>query len=129
LLVVGVGVALSQGAGQDRRKTPKQQPGTNKTYVPTREITVDQQTGQVRKPTAEETQQLVASLSSMLNPSTDGLTGRTLSDGTRQVTLEGRLAPVAIARPREDGTMEVRCVTSFEEALDFLGLVEAGTAQ
>jgi hypothetical protein len=127
--IVAVSVVLINASGQDRRKPQKQQSPTTKTYVPTRDITLDQQTGQARKPTAEETQQLVASLSTMLSPSTDGLQAKTLSDGTRQVTLEGRFAPVAIARAKEDGTMEVRCVTSFEEAIDFLGLVEANSAQ
>jgi hypothetical protein len=130
VLVVGLWVALTHASGQGRIKTPKAAPQSQagKTYVPTREITVDKQTGKVRKPTAEETQELVASLSSMLSRSTEGLTARTLPDGARQVTLEGRFAPVAIARPRADGTMEVRCVTSFDEAADFLGLVESGSA-
>src|SRR4051812_25867801 len=96
LAVVGVSlglwVAFTQAAGQGRLKTPKAMPPQSqagKTYVPTREITVDAQPGKVRKPTAEETQELVASLSSMLSKSTDGLAARTLPDGTRQVTLEG----------------------------------------
>lgn len=129
VLLVGLWVALTHASGQGRLKSPRPAPQSQsgKTYVATREITVDKQTGKVRKPTAEETQELVASLSSMLNHSTEGLTGRTLPDGTRQVTLEGRFAPVAIARPRADGSMEVRCVTSFGEAADFLGLAEAGS--
>jgi hypothetical protein len=129
ILLVGLWVVLTHASGSGRAKTPTQAaPQAQKTYVPTREITVDKQTGKARKPTAEETQQLVASLSSMLSKSTDGLTAKTLADGTRQVTLEGRFAPVAIARPRADGSMEVRCVTSFDEAADFLGLVESGSA-
>jgi hypothetical protein len=131
VLVVGLWVALTHASGQGRLKSPQPAPASQaaaKTYVPTREITVDKQTGKVRKPTAEETQELVASLSSMLSRSTEGLTARTLPDGARQVTLEGRFAPVAIARPRADGTMEVRCVTSFDEAADFLGLVESSSA-
>lgn len=130
-MAVGLWAALTHAAGQDRMKTPKPAPAApaGKTYVPTREITVDKQTGRLRKPTAEETQELVASLSSMLSKSTDDLTARTLPDGTRQVTLEGRFAPVVVARPREDGTTEVRCVSSFDEAADFLGLVEAGAEQ
>ncbi len=38
--------------------------------------------------------------------------------------LDGEAAPVMIARPNADGTTEVLCVTSFEEAAAFLGLVE-----
>jgi energy-converting hydrogenase Eha subunit F len=130
VLLVGLLVALAHASGQGRNKSPKPAPQSQpaKTYAPTREITVDKQTGKVRKPTAAETQELVATLSSMLSRSTEGLTARTLPDGARQVTLEGRLAPVAIARPRADGTMEVRCVTSFDEAAEFLGLVESSSA-
>jgi hypothetical protein len=43
------------------------------------------------------------------------------------IELKGAGAPVAIARPRSDGTMEVKCVTSMAEAADFLGLVEDDT--
>ncbi len=131
VLLVGLLVALTHASGQGRNKSPKPAPQSQsaKTYVPTREITVDKETGKVRKPTAAETQELVESLSSMLSRSTEGLTARTLPDGARQVTLEGRFAPVAIARPRADGTMEVRCVTSFDEAADFLGLVESSSAE
>jgi len=128
-LVAGLWAAFTHASSQERLKTPKAAPQSAKTYVPTREITIDKQTGKARKPTAQETQELVASLSGMLNHSSEGLAAKTLPDGTRQVTLEGRFAPVAIARPREDGSMEVLCVTSFGEAAEFLGLVESGAQQ
>ncbi|HEV3469320.1 MAG TPA: hypothetical protein VG148_08370 [Pyrinomonadaceae bacterium] len=132
ILVLGLGVVFTQASrqGNGRAKTPKAAPTVNdgKTYVATREITVDKQTGKVRKPTAEETQELVASLKQLTSRSTEGLTAKTLADGTKQVTLEGRFGPVTIARPRADGTMEIKCVTNFEDAAEFLGLVEAGAA-
>jgi hypothetical protein len=34
-----------------------------------------------------------------------------------------------LARPNPDGTSEVRCVNSFAEAADFLGLVEDPSQQ
>ncbi|MDQ3803802.1 MAG: hypothetical protein M3416_08260 [Acidobacteriota bacterium] len=132
-LMLGLGVVLTQASrqGNGRLKTPKAAPQSDdgKTYIATREITVDKQTGQVRKPTAAETQELVATLRQMTSRSTEGLTAKTLPDGTKQVTLEGRFGPVAIARPRADGSMEVKCVTNFEEAAEFLGLVDAGAEQ
>jgi hypothetical protein len=132
-LMLGLGVVFTQASrqGNGRAKTPKAAPQTSdgKTYVATREITVDKQTGKVRKPTTAETQELVATLRQMTSRSTEGLTAKTLPNGTKQVTLEGRFGPVTIARPLADGTMEVRCVTSFEEAADFLGLVDAAQAQ
>jgi hypothetical protein len=133
VLVLGLGVVFTQASrqGGGRVKSPKAAPlqRDGKTYVATREITVDQQTGKVRKPTADETRELVDQLRVMTSRSTEGLTAKTLPDGTKQVTLEGRFGPVTIARPRADGSMEVKCVTSFEDAADFLGLVDAEQAQ
>jgi uncharacterized protein HemX len=128
---VGLGtVVFSQSAKNGRAKSPKIAPQANKkTYVPTREITVDPQTGQVRKPNAEETKELVDYLSSALNRSTADIPVVTRADGSRQMTLEGRLAPIALGRPRADGTMEVRCVTTMEEATAFLGLEETTPEQ
>jgi hypothetical protein len=133
VLALGVGAAFTQASrqGGDRAKTPKAAPAQNdgKTYVATREITIDKQTGKARKPTAGETQELVEQLRAMTSRSTEGLAAKTHADGTKQVTLEGRFGPVAIARPRADGSMEVKCVTTFDDAAEFLGLVESGTPQ
>ncbi|HEV2914001.1 MAG TPA: hypothetical protein VGX92_12035 [Pyrinomonadaceae bacterium] len=130
LCAIGLGtVVFSQSAKNNRAKAPKTAPqADNKTYIPTREITVDRQTGQIRKPTAEETKELVDYLKSATNRSTADLPVVTRADGSRQVTLGGRLGTVALARPAADGTMEVRCVTTMEEATEFLGLVESNSA-
>ena len=48
----------------------------------------------------------------------------TLANGTKAVNIDGRFQSVMLARPNEDGTSELRCVTTFEEAAEFLGLVE-----
>lgn len=132
LLCLGVVFTQASRQGDGRAKTPQAapRPADNKTYVATRDIAVDKQTGRARKPTPEETRELVATLRSMTSRSTEGLKAQTLPSGAKQVTLEGRFAPVALARPREDGSgMEVKCVTTFEDAADFLGLVEAGAEQ
>ncbi|HEY7171484.1 MAG TPA: hypothetical protein VH417_11595 [Vicinamibacterales bacterium] len=105
------------------------QQGRSKKYVATRAITVDRQTGQLRVPTAEETQELVDRLVAMTNRSTDGLQAVTLANGTTTVDLQGRFESVMVARPNPDGTSEVRCVNTFAEAADFLGLVEAPSQQ
>jgi hypothetical protein len=102
-------------------------PQNMKKYTATREITVDKQTGKLRKPNDQELADLVTSLSQMLDRPTDNLQVTTLKNGGQAVELDGAFAPVAIARPRADGSMEVRCVTSMEEAADFLGLVEDDT--
>lgn len=132
-LIIGLGtIVLSQSSQSKnpRAKTPTAAPAkTDKTYVATKEIIFDQASGKLRKPTAEETQQLVAQISSLTNRTTDGLTARTLPNGTKQVTLEGRFGGVVLGRAREDGSTEIRCVTTMEEAVAFLGLEAASGPQ
>jgi len=103
--------------------------GRAKKYVATRQITIDAQTGVLRLPTPQETQELVNTLVELTNRSTEGLQVSTLANGTKAVNIDGRFQSVMLARPNEDGTSEVRCVTTFEEAAEFLGLVEDKTQQ
>jgi hypothetical protein len=101
----------------------QQRQGNGKKYVATRDITVDKQTGQLRKPTVEETEALVAQLTAMTNQSTEGLQEISGANGVF-VGLQDRFQSVVLARPSADGTSELRCVTTFAEAAEFLGLVE-----
>ena len=106
-----------------------QQQQQKKKYTATRAIVVDSQSGDLRMPTAQETQELVDSLVVMTNRSTEGLQTTTLPNGARAVNLEDRFQSVMLARPNPDGTSETRCVTTFAEAADFLGLVEDKSQQ
>ncbi|HWS99063.1 MAG TPA: hypothetical protein VN256_02250 [Pyrinomonadaceae bacterium] len=127
-VVIGLGTIVFSQSGNKhpRAKTAKAAPAkTDKTYVATKETIFDPASGKTRKPTAEETQELVAQLSSLTNRTTEGLTGKQLPNGTQQITLEGRFGGVMLGRAREDGTTEMRCVTTMEEAVAFLGLEEA----
>ena len=99
----------------------------NKKYIATRAITVDPQTGTLRLPTPQETQELVDSLVEMTNRSMDGLQVTTLANGAKSVDIDGRFQSVMLARPSEDGSWEMKCVATFEEATEFLGLVEDKT--
>lgn len=92
------------------------------------EIKVDAKTGQRRLPTGEEATALAGSLRGMLSRSTEGLSTVARPDGGRQVSLQGRFASVVLNRPGAGGANEVRCVTTFEEAVQFLGLVPADAA-
>ena len=106
-----------------------QQQQQKKKYTATRAIVVDSQSGEVRLPTAQETQELVDSLVALTNRSTEGLQTTTLPNGARAVNLEDRFQSVMLARPNPDGTSETRCVTTFAEAAEFLGLVEDKSQQ
>jgi hypothetical protein len=85
-------------------------------------IHVDRRTGRARKPTAGEAGQLVAWLHGALDRPSADPQPVARPDGIRQVRLEGRLGSVVLARPRGDGTLETRCVTTFDAAVAFLGL-------
>jgi hypothetical protein len=93
-----------------------------KIYIGERAIVVDAKTGRLRKPTPEEVAAILDFLEPLTRTGPEGLEFKTLSDGTRQVLLDGRFDNVVLARPAADGTMETRCVSSLEEAARFLGL-------
>lgn len=97
---------------------------SQKRYVATREIILDKVTGKLRKPTTEETDATVEQLKALTNRSTDGLTATQQSNGTTSMSLEGRFGGVVLGRANADGTTEVRCVFTMEEAAEFLGLEE-----
>jgi hypothetical protein len=85
-------------------------------------ITIDPVTGKLRKPTVEEARALVNTLTGMTNRSTRGLDVEHHADGSSRVDLQGRFQNVIVAKPNPDGTSEVRCVSSMEEAASFLGV-------
>lgn len=93
-------------------------------YKATRRIVVDRQTGEVRMPTTEEVTQMVDSLTTLTKRNPDGLQQTALPNGTITVDLDGGFAGVMLARANEDGTIETKCVFTFEEGAEFLGLVE-----
>lgn len=101
---------------------------SQKKYKATREFVVDKQTGQKRLPTQEEIDEVVANLSQLANrpenlPPSEGAAGAEVVD------LEGGYNGVVLARPGADGGYETKCVFTFEEGADFLGLVEDTSAE
>jgi flagellar basal body-associated protein FliL len=101
------------------RKSTHAQP---KKYKATKEIILDQATGTLRKPTPEETDLMVAQISSLTNRSTAGLPTSQAANGTQMMDLQERFSGVVLGRATADGGTEVRCVFTLEEAADFLGL-------
>ena len=95
-----------------------------KKYRATKEIILDKDTGTLRKPTQQETDDMVAQISALANRSTDGLATKTSANGTQMMDLQGRMGSVVLGRATADGGTEVRCVFTLEEAADFLGLEE-----
>lgn len=114
-------VVLSQDKNSDGKGVLQ---GKAKKYVATREIIFDEASGKLRKPTDEETQAMVAHVSALTNRTDEGLTVKTHKNGMKTVDLEGRFNGVVVGRANADGTTEVRCVFTMEEAAEFLGLQE-----
>ena len=85
-------------------------------------IKIDPQTGKLRKPTAEEARAIMGTINGLTNRSSAGLQVTRQADGIRKIDLQGRYQTVVLAKPNPDGTNEVRCVTSAEEASQFLGI-------
>jgi len=69
---------------------------------------------------ADREAQLRASLSGMLNQSSDGLVEVVEPDGGVTVDLQGRFSHVVLSRSNADGTHEIACTDNLEDAIAFL---------
>ena len=115
-LLTGIGTVVFSQSSQNSGK---------KKYVATKAIIFDEASRQLRKPTAEETDALVDQVSSLTNRSSEGLTVHQGPNGMKWMDAEGRFNSVTVGRANADGTTEIRCVFSMEEAAEFLGLEES----
>lgn len=127
-IAVVIGLVAAFSLGMFLMSGAKSSNAAQKRFKATREIVVDKQTGQRRMPTQEEIDQTVANLSELANrpedlPETQGAGNAVVVD------LAGGYNGVMLARPTEDGNWETRCVFTFEEGADFLGLVEDNSAE
>ena len=118
LVILGVALLTSVALPRSSSKA------SPKKYKATKAIVLDKSTGTLRKPTQEETDVMVNQISTLTNRSSEGLTVNQSANGMKSVNLEGRFNSVALGRANADGTTEIRCVFSIEEAADFLGLEE-----
>jgi hypothetical protein len=101
---------------------------TSVRYIATRAITMDSATGKFRKPNAAEIEQMVAELEAMTRQPVATAMVRTAHDtGGITAKLDKDFGGVMLARPRADGSYETRCVFTFEEGAEFLGLVARAT--
>lgn len=121
LIFSAIVLALTLGTMAFTRNPSK---ASQKRYVATREIVRDKVTGQLRKPTTQETEAMVDQIETLTNRSTEGLTPTQHTNGMVSMSLEGRFSGVVLGRDTADGGTEVRCVFTLEEAADFLGLEE-----
>lgn len=119
IAVLSLGKINSSNSVQASTTMPNQ-----KRYKATRPLVIDQQTGQARLPNQTEIDETVASLSVLANrpeslPQVPG------ASGGIGIDLEGGYGGVMLGRPNPDGTWETKCVFTFAEGAEFLGLEES----
>jgi hypothetical protein len=120
--IASCALALSLSAG-----TADAADGSGK-YKATRAITVDSATGKLRKPTTAEIDKLVSDLKSMTRqPVATAMVSTSHNTGGVTAKLDKAFGGVMLARPRAGGGFETRCVFTFEEGAEFLGLVADAT--
>jgi hypothetical protein len=116
--------AATEAPGFEATQGRATAPGQEKKYRGTRAIVSDGQTGHWRLPNETEVAEMVTNLTTLTNRSNENLQLVPLQANAVGIDLQGRFAGVVLARPNDDGTLETRCVFTFEEAAEFLGLVE-----
>ena len=120
--MVSCALALSLGAGT--AYAAEKRVG----YTATRAIAMDSATGKYRKPNGAETRQLVADLKALTRqPVATSMKSTAHDTGGITAKLDKAFGGVVLARPRADGSIETRCVFTFEEGAEFLGLVANAT--
>ena len=120
--MTGCALALSLGVGAASAADD------SVTFTATRAIAVDSATGKYRKPSAAETERLVAELKAMTRqPVATAMTSTARNTGGVTARLDKAFGGVVLARPTADGSIETRCVFTFEEGAEFLGLVANAT--
>jgi len=95
-----------------------------KHYKATRAFVVDKTSGDVRMPTQQEVDEVVANLTTLGQKPTEALAQSTQPSGAVSVDLDGGFGGIILARPNADGSLETRCVFTLEEGIAFLGIVE-----
>jgi hypothetical protein len=120
--IVSCALALSVGIGAAEAAE------SSVKYSATRAIAVDRATGNYRKPNAAEIEKLVSELKAMTRqPVATAMTSTARNTGGITAKLDKAFGGVVLARPRADGSIETRCVFTFEEGAEFLGLVASAT--
>jgi len=90
-----------------------------------RKVRIDKSTGRLRDLSAQEARELVSTLSSI---TTQTERETTAASGASLVLFEG-FDHVLVGRPNEDGTTDVECVGSVEQAVSFLSQTPKSSGQ
>ena len=116
LLVVGVtGALLLSGASRLNAQSPNRGEDAAVTLAG-KKIRIDKNTGKLRELSSEEARALVSTLTAMTTR-----TEQTAEQpGSAALVRMGGFDHVLVGRPNEDGTTDVVCVSTLDDAVTFL---------
>jgi hypothetical protein len=125
--LLGTSVAAAVLMFSSDARVSAQDPGREDTVVKLagKKLRLDR-SGRLRPISAEEAREMVSTLTAMTTRSEVGAV--TTPSGGRLVELAG-FDHVLVGRPNEDGTVDVRCVSSVDEAVSFFGQQSASSAK
>jgi len=116
MLRIGLAGAFMLGSGDVPVKAQESNRGEDAAIkLAGRKVRIDKNTGKLRDLSQQEARELVATLTA----ATTQTERHVSASGNGLVQLNG-FDHVLIARPNENGTNDVRCVNSLEEAVAFL---------
>ncbi len=85
-----------------------------------KKIRMDKTTGTVRAITADEARELIDGIIAATDRTGAGLEPVVGPDGVQMIDFEGHFGHVVVSRYNPDGSIALRCVSTAEEAADFL---------
>ena len=117
MLGIGLASAMMMRSG-DVRVNAQERTGTDDATIRLagRKVRIDRNSGRLRDLSEQEARELISTLTAM---TTRTETAEATPGGGTLVQMTG-FDHVLVARPNEDGTSDVQCVTSVEEAVAFL---------
>jgi len=85
-----------------------------------KKIRMDKATGTVRAITADEARELIDGIIAATDRTGVGLEPTAGPGGAQMIDIEGHFGHVVISRYNPDGSISLRCVSTADEAADFL---------
>ena len=117
MLGIGVASAMMLLSGDDRVNAQESNRGEDAAVtLAGRKIRIDKGSGKLRELSPQEARELVSTLTAMTTR-TERVADK--PGGASLVKLEG-FDHVLIGRPNENGTVDVQCVSTVEDAVSFL---------
>jgi hypothetical protein len=118
MLGIGLASAMMMRSGDVRVNAQESNRGEDAAVrLAGRKVRIDKNSGKLRDLSQQEARELVSTLTAMTTQS-EGADARTPGGGAL-VQMNG-FDHVLVGRPNDNGTTDVQCVTSVEEAVSFL---------